>query len=289
MTQDHSFPQLVQILERIHQQNKGSDYDDGSTDGNDSSDDDDDDEERLLGLPGIRGEAKTATLTPELLQQIQKQREAMEPEQQEVDDDQFQGIDDPTEPDDDNAYDEVFHLHQVDNDSSDGQPAVHRQTFIYSATLTLPYTSTKSSALSGKKKKSSRARKLPLDGGLAEILEKTYAMGETKVVDLSSSRVVEAVRGKASTSYTTSSSSMGVKLPPGLKLEHIKCTQLHKDSHLYAYLLTTAQGASGPALVFCNSIAAVRRVGTTLQSLGLSVRILHAHMQQVSLSVLLFC
>jgi ATP-dependent RNA helicase DDX24/MAK5 len=46
--------------------------------------------------------------------------------------------------------------------------------------------------------------------------------------------------------------------------------------------LTTAQGASGPALVFCNSIAAVRRVGTTLQTLGLTVRILHAHMQQVS-------
>ena len=283
MTQEHSFPQLVQILDRIHQENKGTDYHDDSSEENDSSsdNDDDDDANRLLGLPGIRGEAKTAMITPELLRQIQKQREAMEPEQKEVDDDEFQGIAEPTEPNDEEDYDEVFHVHQ-DNDLSDARPPVNRQTFIYSATLTLPYTSTKSSAELGKKKKSSRARKLPLDGGLAEILEKTHAMGETKVVDLSSSRVYESTRGETAGSSTKSPSPSGVKLPPGLKLEHIKCTQLHKDSHLYAYLLTTAQGASGPALVFCNSIAAVRRVGTTLQCLGLSVRILHAHMQQVS-------
>merc|ERR1712070_111522 len=63
-------------------------------------------------------------------------------------------------------------------------------------------------------------------------------------------------------------------------LEQIKCTQRHKDSHLYAYLMTTEQGSSGPCLVFCNSIAAVRRVGSTFQTLGFNVRILHAHMQQ---------
>ena len=154
--------------------------------------------------------------------------------------------------------------------------AVVRQTFIYSATLTLPYTATKSS-LSSKQKK--QRKKHNLDGGIAEILEKTGAVGETKVVDLSSSTV------KATAASTTTSSAKtrgGVRLPPGLRLEQIKCTQRHKDSHLYAYLVTTAQGASGPCLVFCNSIAAVRRVGATLSTLGMSVRILHAHMQQVS-------
>ena len=49
--------------------------------------------------------------------------------------------------------------------------------------------------------------------------------------------------------------------------------------------MTTTQGASGPSLVFCNSIAAVRRVGTTLQTLEMPVRILHAHMQQVGLYI----
>ena len=117
-----------------------------------------------------------------------------------------------------------------------------------------------------------------------EILEKTRAMGKTKVVDLSTS----------SSSKMASSTNMRkakalnancVQMPPGLALEQLKCTQPHKDSHLYAYLMTTTQGASGPSLVFCNSIAAVRRVGTTLQTLEMPVRILHAHMQQVGLYI----
>mmetsp|Transcript_16555 Transcript_16555/g.21665 ORF Transcript_16555/g.21665 Transcript_16555/m.21665 type:complete len:114 (+) Transcript_16555:883-1224(+) len=44
--------------------------------------------------------------------------------------------------------------------------------------------------------------------------------------------------------------------------------------------MTTVEGASGLCLVFCNSIASVRRVGSTLQALGLDVRVLHAQMQQ---------
>jgi ATP-dependent RNA helicase DDX24/MAK5 len=126
-------------------------------------------------------------------------------------------------------------------------------------------------------------KKIPLEGGLAEILEKTHAMGQTKVVDLSMSsrQTHETNQSKSSTNPSSSSPSSSVQLPPGLRLEQILCTQRHKDSHLYAYLMTTTQGSSGPALVFCNSIAAVRRVGTTLQTLGLTVRILHAHMQQV--------
>ena len=55
---------------------------------------------------------------------------------------------------------------------------------------------------------------------------------------------------------------------------------MHKDSHLYSFLTTTKQGSSGPSLVFCNSIGAVKRVGETLKILGLPVRMLHAQMQQ---------
>jgi len=137
--------------------------------------------------------------------------------------------------------------------------------FIYSATLTLPFTS-----LNEKRKRKARDG---LEGGIAEILDRTRAMGETKVIDLSSNSMVST--------NSSSRSQAGVRLPPGLVLEQVKCTQLHKDSHLYAYLMTTSQGASGPCLIFCNSIAAVRRVGKTLECLGMSVRILHAQMQQV--------
>jgi len=149
------------------------------------------------------------------------------------------------------------------------EPRVHRQTFIYSATLTLPFTSTNSMS----SKRGKKGKKIGLSGGIAEILEKTNAMGETKVVDLSSS-------SPSTNSLANHKSSNGVRLPPGLSLEQVKCTQRHKDSHLYAYLMTTNQGSSGPCLVFCNSIAAVRRVGATFQTLGFNVRILHAHMPQ---------
>lgn len=70
------------------------------------------------------------------------------------------------------------------------------------------------------------------------------------------------------------------KLPPGLSLYQINCTQKHKDSHLYGFLTTTKIGSSGPCLVFCNSIAAVKRVTETLKILGLPVRALHAQLQQ---------
>lgn len=257
LTQDHSFPQLLQILERVHQQNPGLEEDQKEEE--ESTGDDDND--RLLGLPGIRGEAPLAMLTPEILRQIEEQRQATSPpDVGEVPDTMLAEYE--ANDDDENIldYDEVVNV-------NGDPPRVHRQTFIYSATLTLPFTSTKATT-----KKS--MRNLPLDGGLAEILDKTHAMGETKVVDLTTS-------SPSSSSDIKASNANGARLPPGLRLEQIKCTQRHKDSHLYAYLMTTKQGSSGPSLIFCNSIAAVRRVGTTLQTLGLSVRILHAHMQQV--------
>ena len=268
MVQEHSFPQLIQILETVHKANPGPPDD---LDEQDEFDDGSDEEHRLEGLPGVRGEAKVTMLTDEILLQLAAQRNEPVPETQEVPDEDFN-----PNPLDDNGEDA--------NDESDSfqiRPPVHRQTFIYSATLTLPQTKTMPKVNNKKK----RGHRLNLDGPIADILSKTHAMGETKVVDLSS-KVTNAkgsVQDGDGTKMPTGMGSLanGVKLPPGLKLEQIKCTQRHKDSHLYAYLLTTSQGTSGPCLVFCNSIACVRRVGNTLQKLNLPVRILHAHMQQV--------
>ncbi|CAJ1933581.1 unnamed protein product [Cylindrotheca closterium] len=237
MTQDHCFPQMLSILEAINEANLSP----GSDDESDSSDDEDDaDDGRMSSLPGVRGEAKVTLLTDDLLQQIEEQRASTQPGRFEVPDDEFPN----------------------NRDGEEEEKGVHRQTFIFSATLTLPFTS-----LSEKTKR--RRTKHGLDGGIADILDRTNSMGETKVIDLTSSKTESG-----------SPSEFGLRLPPGLVLEQIKCTQMHKDSHLYAYLTTTAQGSSGPCLIFCNSIAAVRRVGKTLELLRFSVRILHAHMQQ---------
>jgi ATP-dependent RNA helicase DDX24/MAK5 len=174
---------------------------------------------------------------------------------------------------------------------------------VYSATLTLP-TSTHHLIKKDPSKKFSKKNKKgyrqpsTVDGAIAEMLELAGAMGETKVVDLSnlipegmSQQSKKAAKDKKSEKDTVSSKSSGdakkpssvaARLPPGLTLGEIRCAQRHKDSHLYAYLVTTHQGSSGPCLVFCNSIAAVRRVGETLQTLGLPVKMLHAQMAQVS-------
>lgn len=284
MTQDHAFPQLVQLLDCIHQANHQTNEKDMDMDMEEEDSDEDEHSETLQGLPGIRGEAHTSMLTPQVLQQIEQQRNTTQPEEstsKEVPDEEFtkQTIYHDDEPSNQNENEKELLF--PDNNDETKQRTIHRQTFIYSATLTLPFTSTNTPKKAPSNNKRKR-KKIPLEGGLAEILEKAHAMGETKVVDLSSSSSSSSKDNGTTSRLSNNNNKNGVKLPPGLRLEQIQCTQRHKDSHLYAYLMTTQQGSSGPALVFCNSIAAVRRVGTTLQTLGLSVRILHAHMQQVS-------
>lgn len=259
MTQEHSFPQLIKILDLVNDANPADENDD---DDNEDESDDEDGRDRLIGLPGVPGEAHLTMLSDDILKKIEAQREEVDPEPNEFLDDELEddGVDQQVEDLEEDIPEEWL------------DQRVHRQTFVFSATLTLPFTSTKPTTLSLKKRK-----KLGLQGGIAEILEKTRAMGETKVVDLSLTSSASSFGSRSNPAHQ----DRGIKLPPGLSVEQIKCTQRHKDSHLYAYLMTTSQGSSGPCLVFCNSIAAVRRVGATLQTLGFSVRILHAHMQQV--------
>ena len=179
-----------------------------------------------------------------------------------------------------------------DDISLPAAPPVQRQTFVYSATLTLPPSASYVAKATKNNKKKGKAKKaVTVDGAIAEILEKARASGQTKVVDLTSADkhyvLAPSKREESQTPTKESQSSLSSsRLPPGLSLYKIECTQRHKDSHLYAYLVTTAQGASGPCLVFCNSIAAVRRVGATLQALRLPVRMLHANMAQVCVILL---
>lgn len=289
MIKQGSFPQLKQIFEVINQANPPPQDDDEASD--DESDDDDD---RLMGLRGVRGESKVVMLNDSILEAIERQRND--------DGGGKKSKQKPMEMDDDEFWEQQQQFldgeDSEDNSKEEEVEPVHRQTFVYSATLTLPPSTHHliKKEVNSKKKRKKNQQATTVDGAIAEILDIAGARGETKIVDLSnlvpegqSQQLKKASKLNAkndadATSKKTNKEkpSTAARLPPGLTLGEIRCAQRHKDSHLYAYLVTTQQGSSGPCLVFCNSIAAVRRVAETLKTLGLPVKMLHAQMAQVS-------
>lgn len=171
-----------------------------------------------------------------------------------------------------------------------------RQTFIFSATLTLEaakirYKGRPSAKVKLMKSCTTMDRDV-LNSGIREILNVVGASSVVKVVDLTLPRSVSEFSSVAACDkMSMKACSVGmtevngtertVALPPGLSLYEIKCAQMRKDLYCYAFLTTTKQGSSGPCLIFCNSVAAVKRVNDTLRLLGLPVRSLHAQMPQV--------
>ena len=260
---------MEQILNAVHSANPLDSDDEECDDDEEGSLDNEGDEglsDRLLSLPGIPGESRVRMLG-DVLAQIDKQKRETNAESAELDDDEFQNELAPAQGSGDDE--DLIDLPSI--------PPVQRQTLVFSATLTLA-----PSATSAKRSHRQISKKLSLTGAIAEILEKAHAHGQTKVVDLTSSNKLVAKDNTVTLAKEGSKSNHASRLPPGLRLEAIECTQKHKDSHLYAYLVTTQQGTSGPCLIFCNSIAGVKRVGATLQMLGLPVKMLHALMPQVS-------
>jgi ATP-dependent RNA helicase DDX24/MAK5 len=283
MVSQGSFKELGRILDAVQAANPMDEDDDEDDDAGGDEDDDEDGNEadRMFGLPGVPGEAKVQMLSDDVMKQLQQQRgednddadsDDDEPPTKEMEDDEFEALANEQQGEDEDDSDADFSLPAL--------PPVERQTFVYSATLTLPSPTPFTKSKSNKKRPG-----VDIDGAIAEILEKARSKGKTKIVDLTNAEKAGKLISVAGAGSKESDKKIApvrqIKLPPGLELQAIKCTQLHKDSHLYAYLMTTTQGISGPCLVFCNSIAAVRRVGTTLETLGLPVRILHAQMQQV--------
>jgi len=291
MISQGNFPQLKQIFAFIQKNSPQSPPEETDSE-NEESESDSEDEDRLKHLQGVRGETKVKMLDDDILKQIEQQKlgEAPVP---------INELEDEDENDDDNNEHLNLMSDEYENVLSLSVPTtttkyVPRQTFIYSATLTLPSTSTSGKAQSyNNKKKKNRGHKNKskhtVEGAIAEIMEQAGATGQTKVVDLTTeieennASKETLTKGKNDTyipSSGTNANNSSKRLPPGLSLYQIQCTQKHKDSHCYAYLATTEQGSSGPCLIFCNSIPGVRRVGATLQTLGLPVRMLHAQMAQ---------
>jgi len=298
MIKQGNFPQLQQIFEMINQANPPPPEDDSDEDESDSDDEEEEDGyERLKSLGGVRGEARTVMLSDSILEAIERERNGgggagkkgsdAKPKPMEMDDDEYE-----------EQQAQLLGNNEDSDDDEVEEEYVHRQTFVYSATLTLPpsmhHLIKKDSSIKTKMKKGKGKNKqaTTVNGAISEILDVAGARGEVKIVDMSniipegkkgkSKKSQEEDNAKKSKKGETESSGLARRLPAGLSLGQIPCAQRHKDSHLYAYLVTTRQGSSGPCLVFCNSIAAVRRVGDTLKTLGLPVKMLHAQMQQVS-------
>lgn len=274
MIQQGSFPQLGNILDCVQRANPMH----GDSDDEDNAGEESDEimQDRMLGLPGVRGEAKLQMLTDDILKKVEVQRCNERPEIQDLNDDEYRDLEA-----------DIYQAEDTDDELSlPILPPVHRQTFVYSATLTLPATTSLS--------KPGKRKLVDVDGAIAEILVKARAKGRHKIIDLTrnSDGSKDANTHSKSKVKKTEMKALDVKqgkvrLPPGLMLQEIKCTQLHKDSHLYAYLMTTDSGRAGPCLVFCNSIKGVRRVSETLRALGVNVLSLHAKMQQVCFNLLI--
>mmetsp|Transcript_20913 Transcript_20913/g.31686 ORF Transcript_20913/g.31686 Transcript_20913/m.31686 type:complete len:811 (-) Transcript_20913:64-2496(-) len=254
MIQQGSFPQLKRILNAVHIANPLDEEEEEDEEASLASADDPD---RMLSLPGLPGEARVQMLSDF----IEKSGNGAESGEGESENEDLEG---PEE----------------DEETGPLSPRMNRQTFIFSATLTL--TPSETYIKKKNKKVNKKVKANTPSGAIGEILEVAHVHGKTKVVDLTSSEKLVSKDNAFSVSKVGDAKATKSRLPPGLKLHVIECTQMHKDSHLYTYITTTMQGASGTCLIFCNSIATVKRLGATLQMLSLPVKTLHANMPQKS-------
>ncbi|XP_058101428.1 DEAD-box ATP-dependent RNA helicase 13 [Magnolia sinica] len=127
-----------------------------------------------------------------------------------------------------------------------------RQTFVFSATVAL------SAGFRKKLKRGSLTPKASMNDSISSIetlSERAGMRADAAIVDL------------------TNASIMADKLEESF----IECKEEDKEAYLY-YLLSVH--GHGQTIVFCTSIAALRRISSLLRVLGINVWTLHAQMQQ---------
>ncbi|KAL7145088.1 hypothetical protein ABFS83_07G055800 [Erythranthe nasuta] len=124
-----------------------------------------------------------------------------------------------------------------------------RQTFVFSATLAL------SSDFRKKLKRGSVKSKKEELNSIETLSERAGMRANTAIVDL------------------TNASILTNKLVESV----IECREEEKDAYLYYILSVHGQGRT---IVFCTSIAALRRISSLLRILGINVWTLHSEMQQ---------
>ncbi|KAL3626109.1 hypothetical protein CASFOL_029658 [Castilleja foliolosa] len=124
-----------------------------------------------------------------------------------------------------------------------------RQTFVFSATLAL------SADFRKKLKRGSAHAKKDGLNSMEALSEKAGMRANTAIVDL------------------TNASILANKLVESI----IECREEEKDAYLYYLLSVHGQGRT---IVFCTSIAALRRISSLLRVLSINVWTLHSEMQQ---------
>jgi len=130
--------------------------------------------------------------------------------------------------------------------------AVPRQTFVFSATLTLPESLRKRLKLTARRDDDKHGEK---SEGVRRLFEHIEFRGSPSVIDLT---------------------KQGIGLPAKLQEAAVECVADQKDALLY-YLLVMHPGR---CLVFCNATNALKRLTTVLSLLQLPVNSMHSGMQQ---------
>ncbi|XP_012252477.2 ATP-dependent RNA helicase DDX24 [Athalia rosae] len=136
--------------------------------------------------------------------------------------------------------------------NEDSEKLKQRQTFVFSATLTMVH-DIPQYLMRKKSKQRSTIQKLTPEQKLQKVIE---------MLGISNPKIVDVTKKSATAT--------------GLTECRIACTIDHKDYYLY-YLL---KRHAGRTLVFCNSIGCVRRLATLLGILECNPLPLHAGMQQ---------
>ena len=154
------------------------------------------------------------------------------------------------------------------------RPSLPRQTFLMSATLTMPSW--------GRRLRKGNRKKM---NNFVNWIRKAAGLRpSTLVADCSTIQSIGNVLEDGSGDDSTSASS-SLKLPERLEMRQIHCPSEDKDAHLYNFLLQCLSSADRSGcecriLVFANSIAHIKRLTTLLSFLQLPVHSLHAKMQQ---------
>ena len=146
-----------------------------------------------------------------------------------------------------------------------------RQTFLFSATLTLEQAGrTRAKQRGGSNKRRKAGGGKGSGTALDDMMARVGRRGKPAVVDLTKGK------GDADVAERKSTRDTAAALPSTLTLAAVECVEEDKLLHLFAFL----REAEGRTLVFVNSIATARRVTRVMQLLRVPVVALHAQMQQ---------
>lgn len=254
MLQTGSYPEVEHIFDVLRSNSKRAapelvnvsddeDEDEGG-EGDAEGDDDDDDEEDIDSSAFSTG-AKVMMLD-DVMKMHQNKKDG------EDDDDQEDGDD------------------EEDDAAAQPEPVRHtRQTFLFSATLTIPE--------GGRFQKGTARKHHHALTVLESVMKRVGLRGKPAVVDLSIDENANDNKSEEETrKLRKQQANVALSLPAGLELCQHEVTDSTRDSFLY-YFLTQYPGRT---IVFLNAIHQVRRLAGLLNLLQLPVFALHAEMQQ---------